>query len=244
MIIDKKCEAYKPEYEKGEDKFSSNCKCGELFIKGYKNPFKVYTKEGVYNTALFIIADEKKNCLDGYCVDISVALDPSKRYHYASPEEVCEIFNPCKLAIVRKIVNSSYPAICDLKYLAKAACIECLTAEEAVAATQAAIWNAVNSCIKLDCKRNNRNVIKLYEYLVNLCDKGMNSKEICKGCDKVKFSLDTKCMKITEKCGKKVFAPVKICSDSPNVCDIEVCLHSKDKNVCFTDMNDKPIKKN
>lgn len=73
------------------------------------------------------------------------------------------------------ILQNSYPHQKDLAALAKAAGVDSLSASEAVAGTQSAIWHFSNGA-KLDPKNNKPGVVKLYDYLIGPKNVGIKAQ--------------------------------------------------------------------
>ncbi|MFC7327796.1 thioester domain-containing protein [Marinactinospora rubrisoli] len=124
---------------------------------------QVTTSEGRFRTNLFRLRLEDGTELLTYCIDVKTGIRNGANYVEDAWETYPGQGQFAEPARVHWILQNSYPTL-DEAALGEAAGIQGLTAEQAVAGTQAAIWHFSN---EIDLQGNNNpNVQALYDYLV------------------------------------------------------------------------------
>ncbi|MGA4540351.1 Cys-Gln thioester bond-forming surface protein [Uniformispora flossi] len=108
-----------------------------------------------------------------YCIDLETQLQRNADYREGTWAESW-LKDTAKVAKINWVLNHSYPKVNDLGALAKSAGFKPskgLSAEEAVEATQAAIWHYANGADLSDWW-NDDDVVKLYDYLTGKANSG------------------------------------------------------------------------
>ncbi|WP_331769474.1 Cys-Gln thioester bond-forming surface protein (plasmid) [Embleya sp. NBC_00888] len=107
-----------------------------------------------------------------YCIDLQTSLRNDVDYHEGTWGDSW-LADSATVARINWVLNHSYPKVTDLTTLGRTANLPTgkkLSAEEAVAATQAAIWHYSNGAEV--SKWNNEDVLGLYGYLTGDANKG------------------------------------------------------------------------
>lgn len=138
---------------------------GDVTLKG----------RGTFSTELMVLSTGGPQSpeLLVYCIDLDTPLRPSVDYREGTWAESW-LKDTAKVAKINWVLNHSYPKVNDLDALAKAAGVKPhkgLTPEEAVEATQAAIWHYANGA-ELSDWWNDDDVIGLYDYLTGKANTG------------------------------------------------------------------------
>jgi TQXA domain-containing protein len=144
---------------------------GPAFADGAKGTYtdnalngpSVKTDQGEVSTSLFNLKLEDGTVLQTYCIDFETDIRRNAAYQedaWANYPGKGEFTSPAK---VHWILQNSYPTL-SAADLATAAKVDGLSNEQAMAATQAAIWHFSNGVNLLD--DNNAKVKAVYDYLV------------------------------------------------------------------------------
>ncbi|MCF2530024.1 Cys-Gln thioester bond-forming surface protein [Yinghuangia soli] len=131
-----------------------------------------------YSTALMKLKADG-NVIKVYCIDLATGIDTAAEYREGSWSDSW-LSDSEKTRRINWVLNNSYPKIENLDQLATAAGItqsaeNKLTVQDAVAATQAAIWHYSNG-VQLPNqprKGQDRDIPKLYAYLTGAANAGI-----------------------------------------------------------------------
>ena len=119
---------------------------------------------GKKTTALFKIKNTDGSEYNAYCVDVKTTIKPGHKYSRVNLEDA-DYYSKDSAKHIRAIVRNAYPFI-SLKEISETLKLENLTAEEAITATQLAIWEYSNS-VNIQSQLTG-NIANIYKYLVSL----------------------------------------------------------------------------
>lgn len=98
-------------------------------------------KTKTYKAGLFSMDVIGGGTLKTYCIDFATGAKTGKKYQETGWDSSSLATKPAEAAKIHWILHNSYPQVNDLAALAGQAGAESLTAEQAAAGTQAAIWH-------------------------------------------------------------------------------------------------------
>ncbi|MFD8703928.1 Cys-Gln thioester bond-forming surface protein [Kitasatospora sp. NPDC059648] len=126
--------------------------------------------KGTVDAGLFTLKTSDGGLLQTYCIDFDnpVYLDSGAQYHEAD-WAASSLGANAKAPMIRWILDNSYPHV-NLTALAAAIKVDGLTAEDAAAGTQAAIWKFSDN---KDVTLHKSNATKLRDYLISDANKGI-----------------------------------------------------------------------
>lgn len=138
---------------------------GDVTLKG----------RGTFSTELMVLSTGGPQSpeLLVYCIDLETQLQRNADYREGTWAESW-LKDTAKVAKINWVLNHSYPKVKDLDALAKSAGFKPhkgLSAQEAVEATQAAIWHYANGADLSDWW-NDDDVVNLYDYLTGKANSG------------------------------------------------------------------------
>lgn len=193
-----------------EKKHPSDCCDKEFCFKTKSFTGEVYDADKkCYKTCLHIAEEDSKNVYPGYSFDLNKPVDYEKRYCAASEEQISGMFNTGCLDRIRWIISNSFPLISDMKYLDEVCGSHGITPQDAVNATQAAIWTLTDDFkMGFDNCDNCGNVLCLYQYLMKGCCKCCSHEDIFNKCKNIKLKIDTCKMKMESICDEYQYGPL------------------------------------
>lgn len=117
-----------------------------------------------YYTEVFNVKNPDGSIAHAYCIDLQTAIKENHKYSRANIEDA-EYYSNESAKKIRAIVRNSYPFV-SLETVSETFDIQGLTKEEAITATQMAIWNYAND-EKVEAQLSENSEL-LYEKLLNL----------------------------------------------------------------------------
>lgn len=125
---------------------------------------RIRTRRGSYEVSggLFSMDVENGGTIKTYCIDFGTKAQTGSTYQETGWSSSTLADKPVEAAKIHWILQNSYPQVDDLAALADKVGARKLTAEQAAAGTQAAIWHFSDG---VDAKPANRNAAKLTAWL-------------------------------------------------------------------------------
>ncbi|MCU4745651.1 MULTISPECIES: Cys-Gln thioester bond-forming surface protein [Streptomyces] len=164
------------------------------------------TKDGrtrEYSGGLFYLNADDGGTLKTYCIDFGTPTKPSAKYQETDWDSSRLHNLQEEAAKIHWILQNSYPVVDDLNSLAEAAGANELTAEQAAAGTQAAIWELSDG---VEATPKNENAAKLADWL------GENAEAV----DEPRASLELSPREVTAKPGQ-LSEPVTVHTSADSV---------------------------
>jgi len=144
-------------------------------VKNTKSSVELGGGLGEQQTELMVLSSDGQGSPEVlvYCIDLKTLINDRSDYNEVTWADSW-LKDTAKVAKINWVLNNSYPKIKDLGALKKTAGVgKDLEADEAVAATQAAIWHFSNGAnLNLKKNSNDSEVIDLYKYLTGPANVG------------------------------------------------------------------------
>ncbi|NJP64894.1 thioester domain-containing protein [Streptomyces spiramenti] len=123
---------------------------------------KVAHRGGSYNAGLFTMDVDGGGTIKTYCIDFGTSAKTNHKYQETGWGNSSLAEKPEQAGKIHWILQNSYPQVDDLAGLAEKAGANSLTAEQAAAGTQAAIWHFSDN---VDATPTNKDAEKLADWL-------------------------------------------------------------------------------